>query len=78
MLLRRLPKLVGTLHEVMRQTGLAPGLGVECSTILRVHILSVPAYCQVIPCSMRQGGRGPLCCLLPIACPPDIVTMASS
>eukprot|EP00891_Asterochloris_glomerata_P002857 jgi/Astpho2/2857/Aster-x0134 len=54
MLLRRLPKLVGTLHEVMRQTGLAPGLGVECSTILRVHILSVPAYCQVIPCSMRQ------------------------
>ena len=64
MLLRRLPKLVGTLQEVMRQVGLAPGLGAECSTILRVHIVSVPAYCQVIPCSMRQGGRGPLRCLL--------------
>ena len=70
MLLRRLPKLVGTLQEVMRQIGLAPGLGAECSTILRVHILSVPAYCQVIPCSMRQGGRGRLCCLLPTAWAP--------
>ena len=71
MLLRRLPKLVGTLHEVMRQIGLAPGLGAECSTILRVHILSVPAYCQAIPCSLRQGEQGPLCCLLPTACPPS-------
>lgn len=55
LLFRKAGKLFSHVTDIIKQASLASSIGQEYSTLLRTHLLSVPAYCNAISSNTFEG-----------------------
>lgn len=54
--MRRAPRLFSHIRDVLGVVGLTSPIGQDYGTLLRTHMLAVPAYCEASSSLVFQGG----------------------